>query len=56
MRQKELTVGDESLEETLVGEVGVVLLEVLLPYLAIVLSSDFVNEPWKETSAGGQRA
>jgi hypothetical protein len=52
----ELTVGDESLKETLVGEVGVVLLEVLLQWSATALSSDSVNEPWKETSAGGQRA
>jgi len=35
-----LTVGDESLEETLAGKVGVVLLEVLLKQSALVLSSD----------------
>jgi pheromone shutdown protein TraB len=50
----ELTVGDESLEETLAGKVGVVLLEVLLQQSADVLSSDQGNRPGKETSAGGQ--
>jgi hypothetical protein len=50
----ELTVGDESLEETLAGKVGVVLLEVLLQQSALVLSSDQGNRPGKETSAGGQ--
>jgi hypothetical protein len=54
VRGIELTVGDESLEETLAGKVGVVLLEVLLQQLALVLSSDQGNGPGKETSVEGQ--
>jgi hypothetical protein len=54
VRGIELTVGDESLEETLASKVGVVLLEVLLQHSALVLSSDQGNRPGKETSAGGQ--
>jgi pheromone shutdown protein TraB len=53
-RWRKLTVGDESLEETLAGKVGVVLLEVLLQQSALVLSSDQGSRPGKETSAGGQ--